>query len=306
MCKKKVLKEYRFTAEEFTYMAKGFYESENFGRALSCLENAKDIFLSDRKNRKKEEMALCYYLYGCIMFRTYKNKEAKKAFRLAKRYYRRYCKNKAMLADCIVEESIFIEKSLFNEKKAIRRRKKALRILKRAKADFNATAKVNYYLGAIYYKKKTAKGDRLAEKYFCDALKQDHSPEYLYFAMGSLQFRLKKYRKALGYFLQSEKMRREMYCDTPYHMQLAEIYELIGDVYMLIELEAKAVSYYVQALEIYDVNLRNKDALAELFDCHLGSIEGLYKELLSKLYHCYYNLGDQHRADKYRKLWEKA
>ncbi len=286
MCKKNEVRSFPFTATEYVYMAKGYYEGGQFEAALDCIEKAAVQFRNEPKEKQgTEEKRLCWKLYACIIGKIGGQREVRKAFLKAKKLLKKYGDVDGY-ADCLIEEGTAAD-GFSKPKKAIKLRKKALK----ESVSPQTKAKAWYFLGATYIKIK--KYDK-AEEALLNALEigDKPAPEYLLFALGCVKVSRKQYEESLKYLLGSLTMRKELYVDMPFHEKLGEIYALVGDVYSLLGLFVKAVKFYVQALYVYE----GIDRVTKT---------PLYKETLLKLYHTYDNLGESDRAKSYLKRWEK-
>lgn len=288
MCKKKEIKQLQFTAGEYAFMAKGYFESGLFENASECIENACYLFQKEKGYKMDEEYARCLQMRAYIVAKEGKKKACLKAYKEAKKI-RKAQKDGIGLADCLIDEgTAFFD---FGQlRKAVRLRKKALKMLDRLPHSDNKKNKAFYYLGATYYKKGK---DAKAEGYFLNAVKGGEEDERLFFALGCAEVRLKKYEEALRYLFVSQKKCEEENLSMPYNEHLGDIYLLIGDVYMQMELPIKAVKFYARALKICEGNDRIKETPA-------------YKNTLLKLYSTYDKLGEREHAETMLRLWEKA
>ena len=288
MCKKGLRKELKFSATEYTYMAKGYYESGLFEKALECVENAYVLFGRDKKAfRGKEEVRICATIYAFIIGKIGKKAEWKKAYDEVEKLCRRDG-DVDRYADCLIEKgSVWDDRSATG--KAVRLRKKALKVLEEKGGSEKLKAKAYYSLGTTYFKRK--KYD-LAEQNYQEAFKRG-DPEYLLFALGCVKICRGEYAKSLDYLYACSLKREEMCLDMPFHPKLGEIFALIGDVYTLMGLPVKAVKFYVRALYVYE----GIDRVSKTSE---------YKTTLEKLYKTFSALGEKERAESYKRRAEQA
>lgn len=288
MCKKKEIRVLDLTAREYAFMARGYFDSGLFDKALECVENACYLYPEVEGYLLDEEYARCLQIRAYILGQTGEKKQFVKAFRKAKKIRKK--QNDAVgYADCLIDEgTAFCDLGKFN--KAVRLRKKALKRLSVLPDAVDKRNKALYFLGASYYKKRK---DGKAERCFIDAVKGGEGDERLFFALSCTEVRLKKYEDALKYLFIAQKKCEDENIDTPYDEHLGEIYLLIGDVYTLMELPIKAVKFYARALKVCEGNDRVKKDPA-------------YKNTLLKLYSTYDKLGESDHAQAMLRLWEQA